>query len=259
MAKSWSKEWLNYVDRNKVTPFPLQLANCDRLEKNNAVYIFDEVGSGKTISAGLMALNYLYNHSNAKVLVITTSQLADKDDEPGPFKQLWLDKLPFQDKQFPPRWQFGRRIKVINHDYRNIRKENEHKRGWTRNGYMTFENNWDLIIIDEAHMFLNKNNRYRELTGEKDEGKPAPGGKITAQKVVFLTATPIKTDLKDLQVYSRIARLITHSGGCNTNLECYTCFDDAKIKGTSTVLFEAAATGPSRQKFDFDTGNPGRV
>lgn len=44
-TKPWPKDWIKDIasDFNKVTLFPLQLANCDRLEKNNAVYIFDEV------------------------------------------------------------------------------------------------------------------------------------------------------------------------------------------------------------------------
>lgn len=245
MAKQWSKEWLKYVDYDQVTPFPLQLANCDRLEENNAVYIFDEVGSGKTISAGFMALHYLYHNyyekqaSKTKILVITTTQLADKDDGPGPFKQLWLNKLPFQDKRLFPLWQLSHQIEVINYDYRNIQGKNKREQGWTRSGYKTDKNNWDLVIIDEAHMFLNPDTaRYKELTGEGDAA-----GKISAKKVVFLTATPIKRDLSDLQVYSEIARWITPSGGCNINHPCYTCFNGDASRGANTVLAPGVRSG----------------
>lgn len=211
MAKEWSKEWLRYVDFRKsdppkLTPFPLQLANCDRLEKNNAVYIFDEVGIGKTISAGLMVLHYLYNNSGAKVLVITTSQLADHGDKPGPFKQEWL---------------YERQITVINHDYRNIKKVNG-REPWKLN---SAGDNWDLVIIDEAHVFLNpENRRHKELIGGEK------GGKIRAQKIVFLTATPIKEKLSDLLTYSDLAKKISHSEGPNTNKLAYHCFDSADVK-----------------------------
>ena len=49
MAKRNNREWIKYLDPFKIELYPIQFANCDRLEKNEVVYIFDEVGSGKTI------------------------------------------------------------------------------------------------------------------------------------------------------------------------------------------------------------------
>ena len=60
------RRWINAIDTNKLEIYPIQFANCDRLEKNDAVYIFDEVGSGKTISSGLMAMDYLMNNPDRK-------------------------------------------------------------------------------------------------------------------------------------------------------------------------------------------------
>lgn len=235
--KDWSKEWLDCVDPQKVTRYPLQLANCDRLEKNNAVYIFDEVGAGKTIMAGLMALHYSYHcyqadGRKARILVITTNQLADRDGEPGPFKQMWLDKLPFYE-------HWAGHVKVINHDYRNIRKVNGREQ-WNLD---QVGDNWDLVIIDEAHVFLEHDNkRYKELVnGEK-------GGKILAKKVVFLTATPIKGKLSDLNTYSHLARLMTHSQGPNTNKSAYVCFDNVESSGASAVLAPGVKSEPISQK-----------
>lgn len=226
MAKVWSKKWLEHVNPQNVTLYPLQLANCDRLEKNKAVYIFDEVGSGKTVSAGLMALHYMYNNPNARVLVITTSQLSDKEGEnqPGPFKQTWLNKLPFGE-------HLADQIKVINYDYRNIKKVNSVERVLSRNGYMLGKNNWDLVIIDEAHVFLNsKTKRYKELVGGEESGC------ILAQKVVFLTATPIKESLSDLAVYSNLAWRMTHPCNAQYGHYAYHCFDDAVYGDTNTIL-----------------------
>lgn len=244
MAKEWSKKWLKDVDPKKITLFPLQLANCDRLEKNNAVYIFDEVGSGKTISAGLMALHYLYNNYGARILVITTSQLADHKGEPGPFKQIWLDKLPFH------KWGCGSLIRVINHDYRNIKGENDRNTWVNRKG-----DNWDLVIIDEAHMFLNRENkRYKELVGGEE------GGKICTQKVVFLTATPIKEGLRDLLTYSSLARQMTHSQGRNTNNPAYRCFDSVIDEDMNAILAPMAISGQISPKdlicSTFDVARP---
>ena len=78
------RNWLNNIDLNRMTLYPIQFANCDRLDKNDAVYIFDEVGCGKTISSGLMALDYIHNH-NKNVLVITTNALIRADHGAGQF------------------------------------------------------------------------------------------------------------------------------------------------------------------------------
>ena len=81
----------------KLDPCVLQFANCDRLEARDAVYIFNEVGCGKTISAGLMALHYLFNNEDGNVLVITDNALVkhDADDSEGQFMKDWR-VLPFE-------------------------------------------------------------------------------------------------------------------------------------------------------------------
>lgn len=53
-----SYEWVNYIhaktkdDVIGLELFPLQFANVERLRANDAVFLFDEVGTGKTISSG---------------------------------------------------------------------------------------------------------------------------------------------------------------------------------------------------------------
>ena len=61
-SSNYSFEWTEILNKSiEFSFFELQFANCKRLEKNNDIYIFDEVGTGKTISAGLMAIHYIYN------------------------------------------------------------------------------------------------------------------------------------------------------------------------------------------------------
>lgn len=171
-SKKISREWVNYVDPDKIDIYPIQFANCERLQANDAVYIFDEVGSGKTISSGLMALDYLYNNksSKVKVLIITTNALV----RTGQFLSDWYDKLPFE--------QLGLKshIEITNNHHANIKKFSGKKYG--------------LIIVDEAHLFLNTDScRYKNLE------------KIKAKKIVFLTATPIKDTALDLEIYAGLA------------------------------------------------------
>lgn len=173
----YNRSWINYIDSNTLDIYPIQFANCDRLRENDAVYIFDEVGSGKTISSGLMALDYLMNHPEKKVAVITTNALVKpgSDSNYGQFLKDWYDKMPFQTLGLTDR------IIVINNHYCNIEK-------------LKNEGDCGLLIIDEAQLFLNdeslRNDRLRKLRSEK---------------IVFLTATPIKTSERDLHTYVSIA------------------------------------------------------
>lgn len=171
--------WVKNIDPTKTEIYPIQFANCNRLRENEVVYIFDEVGSGKTISSGLMALDYLHNNEGKKVLIVTTNALINKENPlDGQFLNDWYSKLPFDKLK-------SKDITAINNDYRNIKKiADRHEE-------------YGLIIIDEAHLFLNKaSSRYKNLC------------QIHSDKVVFLTATPIKNFKSDLKIYIDLAKSI---------------------------------------------------
>lgn len=186
MSVTVKKKWLNLLDPKKVILYPLQFANVERLYSNDAVYIFDEVGSGKTISSGIMALDFLERHpkddarwsTDNDVLVITTNALARPNDVKiaGQFLGDWFDKLPFSDMGYT------NRVRVVNNHHSKFKQKQS----------------YGLVIIDEAHLFLNRDSlRYELLTSN-----------ITAKKVVFLSATPIKYSSADLRTYTEIAEAL---------------------------------------------------
>lgn len=173
-----NRNWINYINLDDINLFPIQFANCDRLFYNDVVYIFDEVGSGKTLSSGLMAMDYLYNNPNKKVLVITTNTLAKTNtlNTHGQFLKDWYDKLPFE------KLELNSRIDIVNNHYSSFQHKKE----------------YGLVIIDEAHLFLNEETqRYENLVKN-----------IRSKKLVFLTATPIKSNENDLKTYTNIAEKI---------------------------------------------------
>lgn len=175
--QNYDRGWLKYINLDVLDIYPIQMANCDRLLNNDAVYIFDEVGSGKTISAGLMALDYLYNN-NGKVLIITTNSLVRKRQnfQHGQFLRDWYNKLPFRELNLDDR------IDITNNNYSHFSKEAD----------------YGLIIIDEAQLFLNNESmRYRNLINN-----------YSAEKIIFLTATPIKNSKENLNVYVDMAKQI---------------------------------------------------
>ena len=163
----WKYDWVNNIRlSDNFDLFPIQYANVKRIEHNDAVYIFDEVGCGKTISAGLMALHYL-NNRGGDVTVITINSLIKNmaGREVGQFLNDWYEKLPFGQLGYKDR------VSAVNNHYKKIK-------GIKETG---------LLIIDEAHLFLEEDTeRLKELK------------KIKAEKVVFLTATPIKHGQSDL-------------------------------------------------------------
>lgn len=162
--------FLNRVNPALLTLYPLQLANMERLEKNDAVFIFDEVGCGKTISSGLMALSYLEANPDKNVLVITINSLV----KTGQFLNDWFQRLPFSEEQ-------KKHIRVINDHVVRIEKAKRE--------------NWGLIIVDEAQLFL----------ADDETGKGQALERLNSDKLVFLTATPIRKDEKDIEAYIRLA------------------------------------------------------
>lgn len=171
-------KWLKLLNLNEVDIYPIQFANLARLWNNDAVYIFDEVGSGKTISSGIMALGYLSENEDGKILVVTTNSLArySPEYEMGQFKKDWMDKLPFIEMGF------NRNIEIANNHYSKFKEPRE----------------YDLVIIDEAHAFLN-NDTKRYINFVKN---------VKASKLVFLTATPIKTNVTDLHTFVTMAEKV---------------------------------------------------
>lgn len=175
MNDTLSYAWVDSVNPENITLYPIQFANCERLRSNPAVFIFDEVGSGKTISSGLMALDYLYNQKDKskKVLVITTNALVKH----GQFLDDWKAKLPFE------ALNLLNSVEVINNHCSNLARKRK----------------VGLLIIDEAHLFLSTDTqRYENLIQN-----------IRADKVIFLTATPIKAQKDDLYTYVNIAEEVT--------------------------------------------------
>lgn len=184
----WSTDWVQYLDADKIQLYALQFANCNRIENNDIVYIFDEVGSGKTISCGLMAMHYLNyrtkelkqcgNGRKAKALVISTNTIKKN----GQFKKDWEDKFGALTHRFD--------IGYINNLYVDIKKAGDQH---------SVAGNYDLIIVDEVHTFVNRETEaYKNLKA------------LQANKVIFLSATPVKTDFeKDLQTYAELGAALT--------------------------------------------------
>lgn len=151
-------KWIAEIPvNNGLVLYPLQFANAIRILYNDAVFIFDEVGCGKTITSGIMAKSYLWQNKNkhpSDILVITTNTVKTNE-------------------QFEKDWEkIDGKLKPI--VYNNLVNSDLNK--------LSKDKKWGLVVIDEAHEFSNNDTeRYQRIKEQ-----------LRADKVVFLTATPLR-------------------------------------------------------------------
>jgi DNA or RNA helicases of superfamily II len=141
----------------------------------NGAFLCDGVGLGKTF-VGLMLIERLLMREKKRVVL-----LVPKSGR----KPVWEAKL----KKYVPEIMKGSAgglipFKIINHT--DLLRMETHEVDWP--GVMEgIKDQADVIIIDEAHHFRNRNNRYR-MFYDMAEGK----------QLFLLTATPVNNSLLDL-------------------------------------------------------------
>ncbi|OMC63323.1 hypothetical protein BK121_27765 [Paenibacillus odorifer] len=166
----------------------LQYAVVKKFEKHDVLYIFDDVGTGKTIQAGLIISSLLQKkyQQTLNILIITANNVV------GQFYSELGEKFnlePTIDVEAASITN-GQLIKIINNHNSNIAKQIELK-----NKGKVFK--WDLILVDEAHLFING-----------DAKRTAVLAKLKAEKIVFMTATPVRNDFNNIKIYPRLAASI---------------------------------------------------
>jgi len=209
------KEWMKYLNSDEINLFSLQFANCERIDKNRAVYMFDEVGSGKTISAGLMAMQCLAQSdaegSRKNVLIITTPTLTkkEKNKKCGLFREDW-DGTSVIDGEVK---NVGKLTSVI--QKMNWEDRIEECNNVNSNLEKLIGKEYALIIVDEAHLFL--------PTESSKNIKKQLGAlyALSADRVVIATATPIKYSEYDLWQYAVMAHKIIHGKKENKRKDAY--------------------------------------
>ncbi|HLC31891.1 MAG TPA: SNF2-related protein [Candidatus Nanoarchaeia archaeon] len=138
----------------------------------------DEVGLGKTITAGLVIKEGIMRNFLKKILILTPPSLVDQ----------WVaelkEKFEIEAKivESANDWEAGNvmiasldRVKIFNKEQNQFRH------------YKAHEVPWDLLIIDEAHKLKDKNSiRWRFVD------------RIPKKRFLILTATPFQNDLLEL-------------------------------------------------------------
>ena len=185
--KNTSANTISTLKASKTLFKPYQFIPLLKLIKSEKkrVIVADEVGLGKTISAGHIALELAARNELKSLLVICLNSIQEKwEDE-------LLNKFNIRLKKFQTVKEFKKAIEdsknhrdpifgIINFDKFRQKSDEE----FFKENAIIF----DLIIIDEAHTLRNETNARKSIKPFTDK----------ASSLVLLTATPIMTSLENL-------------------------------------------------------------
>ena len=149
----------------------------EKLMKYNGFFLADVVGLGKTIVASIIAKKFIFeNGYHSKILIVYPPALEDN----------W--KTTIKDFHIDNNAWFvstGSLHKVLDGNNKNYPNPNE----------------YDLIIIDEAHKFRNDtSNMYEKLQTITKSDRRIPGSNgDTRKKVMLLSATPLNNHPADIE------------------------------------------------------------
>ncbi|HJV46982.1 MAG TPA: SNF2-related protein [Bacillota bacterium] len=155
-------------------PFPHQLETAQKVltEMHGRAILADEVGLGKTIEAGLIIKEYLIRGLAKKILILVPASLVMQWTRE--LNQKFGIPAVAQKKEYM--WkQYDILIASI-----DTAKRDPHRSH-------VLDQDFDMLIIDEAHKLKNKNTRNYQFIKE-----------IKKKYCLLLTATPIQNDLDEL-------------------------------------------------------------
>jgi SNF2 family DNA or RNA helicase len=164
-----------------VEPYDYQLRTVKAVLRRfrGRALLCDEVGLGKTVEAGLVLLELVARKLVRRVLILTPPSLMEQ----------WQGEM---------RQKFG--LEFITHDDTHFREQGQEawlafdhiiasyhtaKREPHRTAIAAQQ--WDMVIVDEAHHMRNRNTLLWKLAGS-----------LRKRYILLLTATPLQNDLEEL-------------------------------------------------------------
>lgn len=151
-------------------PYQLKVALNVLREKSGIALLADEVGLGKTIEVGIVLKEHLIRGNIDSILIVTPKAL-EKQWQEEMTEKFDESFLTFDDEEFS--YEHNRIILSYNRLSRNI----EH----------VSNRQWDMVIIDEAHMLINATSRRRQAIA-----------RIDRRYMLLCTATPLCNRLTDI-------------------------------------------------------------
>lgn len=205
---------------------PLQFSIADKVKANHFAFVFDEVGCGKTIEAGIAIWEAIKNNAKNVLIVAPTNLTFNWYNEM--LSKFGLDfKIVEGRKEATDLYFEGGPYYPINEisnfciaTYDSREQENSNA---ALDRIKKMDIVWDLIVLDEGHENKNeKTNRYQVLE------------KYKAQRVVFLSATPIKNVKEDFDKEWELVVKILDNGGMKVDASKFSSFS---ISAEHTLKF----------------------
>lgn len=157
-----------------LTPLAHQLEVAERVieRMNGKAILADEVGLGKTIEAGLILKEYLIRGLVRKALILAPASLINQ----------WIEEL--NNKFYIPAIAYNKKSSLEHIDIvvmsMDTAKKSPHKE-------FIYNQNYDMIIIDEAHKLKNHKTKIYEFVQS-----------LKKKFCLLLTATPIQNNVFEL-------------------------------------------------------------
>ncbi|MCL5276015.1 MAG: DEAD/DEAH box helicase [Chloroflexi bacterium] len=161
--------------------FPHQLKTARTVLRRfrGRALLCDEVGLGKTIEAGMILLELLMRKLVRRVLILTPSSLVEQwRGEMS--RKFGLDFIAQDDEVFKELGeQAWASVDHILASYHKVRREPYRS--------LVAGQEWDMVIVDEAHHFRNRNTVLWKFANS-----------LRKKYILLLTATPIQNNLEEL-------------------------------------------------------------
>lgn len=174
LMKSGKIDKLSTLDllEGRLEPYPYQLKVALNVlkEKSSIALMADEVGLGKTIEIGLILKEHIVRENIHSVLIITPKALLLqwRDEMKEKFDEEFSTT---EDEDFT--YDSSRIITSFNKLSRNVDKFTNRQ--------------WDMVIVDEAHLLINTTSKRRQAVSSIDR-----------RYMLLSTATPLCNKLTDI-------------------------------------------------------------
>lgn len=171
----------NLIEKNLAYKLPYQKEGALRLLKdlNATALLADEVGLGKTITAGLVLKEGVHRGFIKKALILTPPSLVEQ----------WIEELKekfeldFKIIEKPSDWDRKDNFVIASIDrVKGFDKENKRFKHFKAQSVP-----WDLVLVDEAHKLKERNTVRWQFVD-----------RLQKKRFLLLTATPFQNDLLEL-------------------------------------------------------------
>jgi len=162
------------LEANAIKELPHQIEVAQRVlrDMGGRAILADEVGLGKTIEASIIYKELAIRGLARRALILTPASLVGQWQ--GELEEKFFER--FDTPTDPDDWQRVTKA-IVSHDRARSRRHAEE----------ILRHRWDLVIVDEAHKVKSHHGAtYRFIE------------KIERDFILFLTATPLQNDLREL-------------------------------------------------------------